>query len=81
MCRNLRVPLSAGREKGARAENTAGRVCNISPVRLPDSVWIAVYFGIAVMFDAGNSQNLLPVFTNVLVVATLLLWGRAKKVR
>ena len=47
----------------------------------PIAFVIAVYFGIAVMFDSGDPQNLLPVFSNGLVVATLLLWGRAKKVR
>lgn len=47
----------------------------------PIAFVIAAYLGIAVMFDSGDPQNLLPVFSNGLVVAALLLWGWAKKAR
>ena len=47
----------------------------------PIAFVIAAYLGIAVMFDSGDPQNLVPVFSNGLVVAALLLWGWAKKVR
>jgi hypothetical protein len=39
----------------------------------PIAFVISAYSGIAVIFDTGNSQNLLPMFSNGLVVATLLL--------
>lgn len=47
----------------------------------PIAFVIAAYLGIAVMFDSGDPKNLVPVFSNGLVVATLLLWGWAKKAR
>ena len=47
----------------------------------PIAFVIAAYLGITVMFDSGDPKNLVPVFSNGLVVATLLLWGRAKKTR
>ena len=47
----------------------------------PIAFVIAAFLGITVMFDSGNPKNLLPVFSNGLAVAAVLLWGRAKKVR
>lgn len=47
----------------------------------PIAIVILVCMGIAVMLNTGNLQNLIPVFTNGLAAAAVLLWGRAKKVR
>ena len=47
----------------------------------PIAFVIATCMGIAVTLDTGAPRNLLPVFSNGLVVATLMLWGRAKKAR
>ena len=53
-CRDLHGPLSAGKEKGARAENPAGRVRNISHVHFPDSVCDSRVLGICC--DVGHRQ-------------------------